>query len=140
MKIYHWLIGGGWLKPSLLALFFWGLWGFLTKLEAQKVPWQTLMILFAVCTLLGGLVAGPVKMKLDTAHLIGLGAGMAGAIGFVYFFLALSRGPASSVIPITSLYVAVASMLAFLLLSEPLTFKKILGLLFAVAAVFLLSG
>ena len=134
------LTGGGWLKPSLFALFFWGLWGFLTKLGATRVPWQTMMIYFAVCALLGGLVTGPVKFRVDGWHLIGLGAGIAGALGFVYFYLALSRGPASTVIPITSLYVAVASILAFLLLSEPLTIKKALGILSAVIAMMLLSG
>jgi transporter family protein len=134
------LTGGGWLRPSLFALFFWGLWGFLTKLGAEKVPWQTMMIYFAVCTLAGGLATGPIKIKMDTWHLIGLGAGVAGALGFIYFFLAIARGQASTVIPITSLYVAVASILAFILLSEPLTLKKSLGILFAVVAVVLLAG
>jgi uncharacterized membrane protein len=116
------------------------LWGFLTKLGAEKVPWQTMMIFFAVCTLAGGLATGPIKMKMDAWHLIGLGAGIAGALGFVYFFLAISRGQASTVIPVTSLYVAVASILAFILLSEPLTLKKALGILSAVVAVVLLAG
>ncbi len=134
------LTGGGWLKPSLFALFFWGLWSFLTKLGAEKVPWQTMMIFFAVCTLIGGLASGPMKFKLDGWHMIGLAAGLAGALGFVFFFLALSRGPASTVIPITSLYVAVASVLAFILLAEPLTIKKMLGILSAILAIVLLSG
>lgn len=134
------LTGGGWLRPSLFALFFWGLWGFLTKLGAEKVPWQTMMIYFAVCTLIGGFSTGTVKVKMDGWHAISLGAGVAGALGFLYFFLALSRGPASTVIPITSLYVAVASVLAFILLSEPITLKKILGILCAVAAMILLYG
>ncbi len=134
------ITGGGWLRPSLLALFFWGLWGFLTKLGADKVPWQTMMIYFGVCTFLGGLITGPLQFKLNTWHMIGLAAGLAGAIGFIYFFVAISRGPASRVIPITSLYVAVASILAFILLSEPLTLKKVLGILCAIVAMVLLSG
>ncbi len=134
------LNGGGWLKPSLLALFSWGLWGFLTKLGAEKVPWQTLMIYFAAGTLAAGLIAGPAGFKLNSWHLIGMGAGLAGAVGFVFFFLALSRGQASTVIPITSLYVAVTSVLAFLFLSEPITLKKILGIFCAVLAMVLLSG
>ena len=138
--MFEQLTGGGWLKPSLFALFLWGLWGFLTKLGAEKVPWQTMMIFFAVCTLIGGLAAGPIHFKLDAWHLAGLGAGLAGALGFVYFFIALSRGPASAVIPITSLYVAVTSLLAFLVLSEPITLKKALGIGSAVIAVLLLTG
>ncbi len=131
--------GGGWLRPSLLALFFWGLWGFFTKLGADEVPWQTMMIYFGGCTLLAALATGPVKFRADTANMIGLGAGVAGALGFLYFFLAISRGEASKVIPITSLYVAVSSVLAFVILSEPLTLKKVIGILFAIAAMVLLS-
>lgn len=138
--MFEYLSGGGWLRPSLLALFFWGLWGFLTKLCAEKVPWQTMMVLFAIYTLLGGLAAGSIKFKLDAWHLAGAGAGLAGALGFVYFFLALSRGPASVVIPITSLYVVLASLLAFVLLTEPLTLRKVLGVLSGIIAVILLAG
>ncbi|MBU0518657.1 DMT family transporter [bacterium] len=134
------LNGGGWLRPSLLALFFWGLWGFLTKLSSDRVPWQMLMVLFGICTLLGGLAAGPLKFKFDLWHGVGLAAGLAGALGFLYFYIAISRGQASTVIPLTSLYVAVASVLAFVLLAEPVTLKKLLGIVFAIIAMVLLSG
>ena len=130
--------GGGWLKPSLLALLFWGLWGFLTKLGAEKVPWQSTMLYFGGFTLLFALIAGPCRMQADSHHLWSLLAGIAGAVGFLFFFVALSRGPATVVIPMTSLYVAVAAILAFLILQEPLTVKKVLGIGCAIAAVILL--
>ncbi|MFH1861400.1 MAG: EamA family transporter [bacterium] len=132
------IAGGGWLKPSLLALLFWGLWGFLTKLGAQKIPWQTMMIFFALCTLLLGIIAKPTQPRLDLWHGIGLAGGLAGALGFFYFYIAMARGSATTVIPLTSLYVAVASVLAFLLLSEPVTLRKILGIFAAIAAMVLL--
>jgi len=131
---------GGWLKPSLLSLFFWGLWGFLTKVGAEKTPWQTIMILFGICTFAGGLLCGLSRPHFDGYFWASLGAGIAGAVGFLYFFNALSKGPASIVIPLTSLYVAIASVLAFTILSEPVTVKKILGIVFAIAAMTLLAG
>jgi len=131
---------GGWLKPSLLSLFFWGLWGFLTKVGAEKTPWQTIMILFGVCTFFAGLLCGPAKLHIDNYLLASLGAGITGAVGFLYFFNALSKGPASIVIPLTSLYVAIASILAFIILSEPVTLKKVLGILFAISAMTLLAA
>ena len=132
--------GGGWLKPSLLALFFWGLWGFLTKLGAEKVAGQTTMLFFGACTLLLGFFAGTGKIQMDIHHLYSLLAGVAGGLGFLFFFIALTRGPASAVIPLTSLYVAVASALAFIILSEPVTIQKVMGILCAVLAMFLLAG
>ncbi len=131
---------GGWLKPSLLALFFWGLWGFLTKVGAEKVPWQNIMILFGICTFMAGIICGMVKPQLDGYFLASIGAGIAGAVGFLYFFNALSKGPASIVIPLTSLYVVVAAILAFLILAEPLSVRKILGIFSAIAAIALLAG
>ena len=132
--------GGGWLKPSLLALFFWGLWGILTKIGAQKVQWQTMLIFFALGTLVIGLLAKPEMHDFNRYHLIGLAAGIACAIGFMYFYIAMSRGSASIVIPITSLYVAVASVMAFIILSEPVTLKKVLGIICAIVAIALLAG
>ncbi|NQU05686.1 MAG: EamA family transporter [Calditrichaeota bacterium] len=132
--------GGGWLKPSLLALLFWGLWGFLTKLGAQKVPWQTMLIFFATGTLIIGLLAKPTFSGFGMYHLIGLAGGIACAIGFMFFYIAMSRGSASVVIPITSLYVVVTSVMAFIILAEPLTLKKALGIICGVIAVILLAG
>ncbi len=136
------LNGGGWLKPSLFALFFWGIWGFLTKIGAEKVPWQTTMIYFGVCTIIIAFIGGPnLSLKtFDGYHLASLAAGVAVALGYLYFFIAISRGSASNVIPLTSLYVAVSSILAFLILAEPLTLKKMLGIICAIAAMFLLAG
>jgi transporter family protein len=98
------------------------------------------MVLYGICILVFGIVAGPEKPKLDLYHLIALVAGITGALGFLYFFLALSKGPATVVIPLTSLYVAVSSILALLILSEPLTLKKGLGIISAVLAMILLTG
>ena len=134
------LNGGGWLKPALFALFFWGLWGFLTKIGAEKVSWQTTMLLFGAFTVLFALLAGPVKLEMNGYMMASIFAGLTGALGFLYFFMALQKGPATVVIPLTSLYVTVSVILAFIFLSEPLTLKKIFGILSAVAAMVLLAG
>lgn len=60
-------------------------------------------------------------------------------MGFLYFFNALSKGPATIVIPLTSMYVVISSILAFLFLAEPLSLKKVLGILFAIAAVIMMA-
>jgi len=126
--------------PSLLALLFWGMWGFLTKMVADSVAWQTQMIFFAIGTLLVALLAKPGIPTFDGFHMIGAAAGIAGGLGFLFFYRAITRGEASVVIPITSLYVAVATVLAFVVLSEPVSVKKLIGLILAVAAMFFLAG
>jgi bacterial/archaeal transporter family protein len=133
------LFGGGWLRPSLLALFFWGWWGFLTKVGAEKTHWQMMMIYFGLSTVILALLPGIPRFKMDGSQWMGLAAGITGAIGFFYFFIALNRGPATTVIPMTSQYVAISSLLAIVFLAEPLTIKKMLGILCALAAVVFLS-
>ncbi len=132
--------GGGWLKPSLLALLFWGLWGFLTKVGSDKVSWQTMLLYFGICTIVIALVGYKgIAFGHDKYHLAALLAGIAVTLGYVYFFIAISKGSATTVIPVTSLYVALASILAFIFLAEPITIKKVLGILCAISAVILLS-
>ena len=130
----------GWLLPSLLAIICWGMWGFLAKFGTQRVTWQMMMIYFGACTLAIGIIAQPTVFQFDKYHLIALLGGLACAMGFAFFYIALSRGQATVVIPLTSMYVAVAAILAFILLAEPLSVKKVLGIVSAILAVILLTG
>lgn len=131
--------GTAWLTFALLALGSWGVWGFLTKVVAQRVSWPMMMLMFGAASLLLGIAALPGRPRIDAAHGIGMAAGVAGAFGFFFFYRAIADGPATTVIPITSLYVAVAVVLAFVFLGEPLTVKRALGVGLAVAAVVLLA-
>ena len=129
-----------WLPQALLALACWGLWGFLTKVVAGRVTWPSMLLAFGVATVVLGLVSARGDWgRADAHHLVALAAGLAGAFGFFFFYRAIVRGPASTVIPITSLYVVIASGLAVAFLSEPPSFRKLLGIGLAVAAVCLLA-
>lgn len=97
------------------------------------------MMLFGIFTMAGALACGAGKTHFDSYFWASAGAGLAGALGFLYFFNALSKGPATIVIPLTSMYVVISSILAFLFLAEPLSLKKVLGILFAIAAVIMMA-
>jgi transporter family protein len=127
-----------WIIPALLALFFWGLWGFLTKLGAGKASPQVLMLVFALCSVALSFFAGGVKLKFDGGLPIAFFAGLTGALGFYFFYDALAKGPVTTVIPLTSLYIAISSILAMIFLTEAITIKKLLGLLSAILAIILL--
>jgi len=68
-----------------------------------------------------------------------LGAGLALAVGLLFFFEALARGSATVVAPLTALYPAVAVVLSRIFLREALTLRHPAGLALAMAAVWLLS-
>ncbi len=62
-----------------------------------------------------------------------------GVLGLTAYFHALRMGQASVVVPLTSTYPLVTVVLSILVLGEPITPTKILGVLLIVAGVMLLA-
>jgi uncharacterized membrane protein len=65
-----------------------------------------------------------------------LGAGLAYGLALVFFFVALRRGPASVVVPLSGMYILIPAVLGFIFLKEQVTVSHILGLVCAGLAVF----
>ncbi len=130
---------------SLIALFFWGLWGFCEKVASRSVVPGTLIILSA----LGSLSVFPIYLLMfarqfrfswqNPDYYMSVAGGMAGAVGGIFFYFAISQGEASRVVTVTSLYPMISVVLAHLFLNEPLTSQKIVGIACAVAAMILLT-
>jgi transporter family protein len=134
-----------WVIYSLIALCLWGLWGFCEKMASRSVVPGDLIIL----STLGSLSVFPVYLLLfakqfkfswqNPDYYMSLAGGMASAIGGVFFYFAISKGEASRVVTVTSLYPLISVILACLFLNETLTPQKIAGIGCAVAAVILLT-
>ncbi len=69
-----------------------------------------------------------------------IGAGVALVIAVVFYFLALSEGPTSVVVPIYGMFIVGGAVLGLLLLHEPLTLRKALGILLAAVSIYLIAG
>ncbi|MGO8762710.1 MAG: EamA family transporter [Desulfobaccales bacterium] len=132
-----------WLGFSLLALGLWGVWGFLGKVAAQHLPAQQVYLLAVSghLAVVGYLLMGGLGAVSWQPWGVGaaLGAGVSMAVGLLFFFEALARGPATVVVPLTALYPAVAVVLSRIFLQEALTLHHLAGLALALAAVWLLS-
>lgn len=63
---------------------------------------------------------------------------LAGAV--IGYFRALSTGPVSVVVPVFGLFLVISALLGIVFLGEPITAKKILGIVFAALAVILLAS
>jgi bacterial/archaeal transporter family protein len=132
-----------WLGFSLLALALWGVWGFLGKVASQHLPAPQIYLL----AISGHLVVASYLLVTGIGEFCwhpwgagaALGAGIAMAVGLLFFFEALARGPATVVVPLTALYPAVAVVLSRVVLQEALTLRHLAGLALALAAVWLLS-
>ena len=75
------------------------------------------------------------KLYLGYAFLIGVPL----AIGLITLYMAIKRGPLSIVMPIYGLNAMITVSLGILILHEPLSLQRLLGLILAVSAIVLLS-
>ena len=69
-----------------------------------------------------------------------LGAGVFLGIGILSLYRALSLGPVSVVTPIFATFLVFSSLIGVVLLGESFSARKVLGIAFAVASVYLVSG
>jgi len=133
-----------WFLYALLTLFCWGLWGLFSGLaSAHSRPRQTLIF-----QAVGVVAVVLVVLSLEHFQIQRTAAGFwwsaaAGAVnfvGFLAFFAAVEKGKVSTVIALSSLYPVVTIVLSILLLHERITRREGLGIVFALAAGWLLAG
>lgn len=68
------------------------------------------------------------------------GTGVALVVAVVFYFSALSLGPASVVVPLYGMFIVGGAILGLVFLHEPLTLRKALGILLAIASIYLIAG
>ena len=61
------------------------------------------------------------------------------SVGIISLYMALSRGPISTVSPLFGMNIAVVAILGFIILKEPLSIERVAGVILAAGAVFLLA-
>jgi len=132
-----------WFTPAIIGFFLFGLWGFFPKLSTNYIDPKSALI-YEVA---GGMVIGLVTLCLvefrPEFHIRGTAyailTGMAGTLGVLFFFFALSRGRASIVVTLTALYPLVTILLAYFLLREPISLRQGVGMILALIAMVLFS-
>ncbi|MFB6094510.1 MAG: EamA family transporter [Halanaeroarchaeum sp.] len=134
------------LRWSILALLSYSLVAPLMKVATEEIPTNVAVMLSNTMLVVA---AGAIVVLTDDAVLPYLshprapylyGAGIALAVGILAYYKALSMGPVSTVTPIFGMFLAVSSVVGFVVLGEEVTVRKGLGIAFAVAAVYLTAG
>ena len=133
-----------WLPASIFALFSFGVWGLFTKLAITHIDSKSALIFQSIGVLMVGLVTLSLihfKPSTDFKGLsFGLLTGIAYGVGCFFYFMAADKGKLITVVTLTALYPLVTIILSFLILKEPITLKQMLGILTAMAAIYLLSS
>ncbi|MCC6861191.1 MAG: DMT family transporter [Bryobacterales bacterium] len=133
----------GWLPHALLCIFWWGLFGFLAKIGSSSVSPRGMQLLFTLGALpLVLVILARFRWRVETDRrgvAYGIANGVFAALGGTAYFAAMARGEASLVGPVTSLFPFITVVLAVAILHEKLNRAQMLGLVCALASVWLLS-
>ncbi|MFO7637767.1 MAG: DMT family transporter [bacterium] len=124
----------------VIALVCWGGWGFVSKLATKTASPAGLALWATVASLLpiAAFAFATSRGELRPTPLVAV-SGLLAGVATLAFYLALDRGPASVVVPLTGMYILVPALLGIALLREPVTLTRALGMASAALAVFLLS-
>jgi bacterial/archaeal transporter family protein len=134
-----------WKLYAILSAVFAALTAILAKIGIKGVnsniamAIRTIVILFIAWGIV--LASGEMKemKELTKRNLIFLAlSGVATGLSWIFYFKALAGGPVSKVAPIDKLSVAIAIMLAFIFLKEPMDTKVIVGGLLILAGTIVL--
>lgn len=121
-------------------MILWGLWGFTGKVAVDNQGWSsafTIASISAIIVTLGFFAYQRPPIKEISWYAIAAGA--IGTLGTLAFYLALERGRASIVVPLTALYPGITILLSFLVLGEKVSFYQGVGILLAMASMVLMS-
>ncbi|MEW6585120.1 MAG: EamA family transporter [Nitrospirota bacterium] len=132
-----------WVVTAVLALLFWGGWGFFQKLATNSMPPKSVYLF----TLSGAFITAflilvSLSFSVETnprGMILSIIAGLLGSFGGLCFVHSVSKGKASVVITMTALYPLVTIVLSFLFLREAITVKQGIGIVLALLAMLLLT-
>jgi bacterial/archaeal transporter family protein len=132
----------GWILPTIGYVVILGAGGVTAKLALRTITWEQLVLWVPVAYIFFSLIFVIFK---GATFPLGVGGGWAAATGFaaasslILLFYALTKGPASQVVPASSAYPIVTLIGSALFLAERITLIRGVGSALVVAGVVLLS-
>lgn len=133
-----------WFAAAILSLIIYGFWGFFPKIAVTYINPQSALIFEVAGALIVGLGAlfysGFHPQTHPKGMLFAILTGVAGMIGTLFYFAAVSKGKISIVVSMTALYPLITIILAAIFLREPITIKQLFGVVFALIAIFLFAS
>jgi bacterial/archaeal transporter family protein len=130
-----------WLRYALLCIFWWGVFGFLSKIGSGKASPIQMQILFTVGMLplvAAALLTGTIdRDRVGAAY--GVLLGVLTGFGGIAYFAAMQAGKASLVGPVTSLFPLVTVLLAIWFLKERMNKIQLAGIVVGLISIAVLS-
>lgn len=128
-----------------MTFISWGLSFFISKMATNKIGEKSVfwdMIGYFPTVIIYSLIVFKARVLVTgdkTGIILGILSGFIGAFGLIGFYILLTKKEASTIVPLTALYPILTAVLAFIYLKESLTVAKIIGIILALAAIYLLN-
>lgn len=117
---------------------------FFSKLAVIHIDSKSALVFQSLGILIIGFITLSIlNFKLDTSTKgvsFGLLSGLASGIGCLFFLIAADKGKASTVVTLTALYPLITIILSYILLRETINLKQFIGIVLALAAIYLMSS
>ncbi len=133
-----------WLPAAIISLLSFGLWGFFTKIALTYVDAKSALVYntFGVL-IIGFIILYTQELKPIIAWKgvsFGLLTGIAYGIGCLFYLFAADKGKLITVVTLTALYPLVTIILSWMLLHETISTRQMLGIMFSIIAIWLMSA
>jgi transporter family protein len=132
-----------WFPAAVVSLMCFGIWGFFSKLTIYYIDARSALIYQSAGVAVIGVVTLMLMHFKPESNVKGISfgflTGVAYGIGCLFFFIAADRGKVTTIVTMTALYPLVTIFLAYLLLHEAIHLRQALGVMFALAAIYLLA-
>ena len=134
----------GYLPLALITMLFFGIHYFFVKVISPHITSPQIALAGAVVyfpTIFAFLyfTKTPIMPEQTIYWWYAVLIGIPMSIGVITIYMAVARGPVSVVMPIYGLNALVTVLLGILILHEPVSVPRVIGLIFAVAAIVLLN-
>jgi bacterial/archaeal transporter family protein len=137
------MMAANWFFYALTSLLLYGFWGLFSKLATNYISSRTALVYDIIGAVLVGLfflATNNWEWKGDIRGVVfSILTGVAGTVATLCYFVAVSKGSSSIVMPLTSLYPIITVLLAFFVLKEPITVRHLFGIGLAVIALMIFS-
>ncbi len=128
-------------KYAAIALVGWGFWAIGSKILTRyfNTLSTTFWISFWSIAFLTFFILFRRSLIINKYVVYSIPVGLVSLVAIIAFYKALSIGPSSVVLPLTNLYVILPVLFGFLVLKEPVTVARVLGIVFAILATVFLT-
>lgn len=131
---------------TVVALIAYTVFPPLVNVATREVPSDVVTLVATTILALGALCATVISGDQVVPYLTGgralpmYAAGVSLTIGTLAYYRALAQGPVSVVVPVFGTFIVTSSLLGIVVLDEPASLRKLLGVGFAVLAVYFIAG